>query len=207
MTHLALRLKLYFGTFSQHHLSLESLVFITSILQVNTIENGDNLTPYGENKSKWWWFIRANLSRTTLGSINSKSSFGQFQTRICLAHSQVKGHVHVFFLDLYFFPTLYIYNYIFNIIFLQLSLNSIESKSNYLIEFSWIGIKIPFKVFESIHLNLNSIELNWISIQFNLHAMSFNISIQMDFNSHKTHLFHQLINWSSLVVHRNVKPK
>jgi hypothetical protein len=68
MTHLALRVKLYFGTFSEHHLSLESLVFITSILQVNTIENGDNLAIYGENKPRWWWFIIANLSKTTLGS-------------------------------------------------------------------------------------------------------------------------------------------
>lgn len=107
MTHLALRVKLYFGTFSQHHLSLESLVFITSILQVSTIENGDNLAPYSENKSEWWWwFIKANLSMTILGSINSKSLFEQFQTRICLVHSQVKRHIKVSFLDLYFFPTL-----------------------------------------------------------------------------------------------------
>jgi hypothetical protein len=73
----------------------------------------------------------------------------------------------------------------------QYHFSSIESKSNYSIE---LELKFHSNVFESIHLNLNSIELNSISIQFNLHALPFNISIQMEFNSHKNHLFHQLIS-------------
>ncbi len=76
---------------------------------------------------------------------------------------------------------------------------------------NWIGIQIPYYMFELhfkilIQLYLNPIQLNINSIQLKLHAMTINIFIQMEFNFHKNYSF--LINWLSLdLVHRHVKPK
>jgi hypothetical protein len=52
-------------------------------------------------------FIIVGLGTTTLGSINYKSSFGQFQNAIYLAHSQVKRHGKVFFQVYVFFEVFF----------------------------------------------------------------------------------------------------
>jgi hypothetical protein len=129
----------------------------------------------------WWWFIVVDLDRTTLGFISHKLSLGRLQNGIYLAHFQTKSHGKVSFqiyVLLKFFFQHHIHNHILNIF--STNLHHVSLPFNFIIWIESNSIQVACNVIFYFHLN----GIGFLQNQFNF-----------------------FINWSSLAMCINTKPK